>query len=306
MNNKELVSVVITTHKRPKIISRAIRSVFNQSYKNFEVIIVDDNPIDCIEKDETQIIVNNFLTQANIRYIDLQGNFGYGLARNVGMRESQGKYIAFLDDDDEWLPHKLAKQVKHIQEDSSIGMVYCRSVNLKENGEIYKSSKRKLPSGYIFEQILAQDIIGATSKVLVRKSCIDLIGPLNELTPTRADHDFFLRIAQKYKIGLVDEVLVNFYIEGNRLSRDFEKKLAGWKFFFESWEEDLKQYPKAMKSQKFKYNYEIGKILFLKGETKKSKQFFKEAIALKPYMLKAYFLLFCSSLSIPSNKIGLK
>ncbi|NMF82637.1 glycosyltransferase family 2 protein [Nodosilinea sp. P-1105] len=306
MGKLELVSVIVTTYKRANLISRAILSVLSQSYKHYEVLIVDDNPVGCIEKKETQAVVRKFLGQANIRYIDLQGNFGYALARNVGIRESKGKYIAFLDDDDEWLPHKLTEQVKCIQEDSSIGMVYCRSVNLKENGEIYKSNKKKLPSGYIFEKILAQDIIGATSKVLVRKSCIDLIGSLNELTPTRADHDFFLRISKKYKIGLVDEVLVNFYIEGNRLSRDFEKKLAGWKFFFASWEEELKKYPKAMKSQKFKFNYEIGKILFLKGETKKSKQFFKKAIALKPYMLKAYFLLFCSYLNISSNKIGLK
>ncbi len=99
------VSVIIPTYNRANLVSRAIKSVLNQTYQDFEIIVVDD----CSE-DNTEEIVKSF-NDSRIRYIKHKKNKGGSAARNTGIKRARGKYIAFLDDDDEWLPSKLEKQI---------------------------------------------------------------------------------------------------------------------------------------------------------------------------------------------------
>ena len=109
---KDLVSVVIPVYNREKTIVRAVKSVLNQTYKNIEVIIVDD----CSSDNSRVVIENAFSENNNVRYICLEKNSGACVARNRGVQLSKGKYVAFLDSDDAFLPNKIEKQISFLCE----------------------------------------------------------------------------------------------------------------------------------------------------------------------------------------------
>ena len=113
------VSVVIPTHNRAGFLQAAIQSVLNQTFQDFEIIVVDD-----ASEDQTTEIVRSF-SDPRIRYMRHESNKGQGASRNDGIRQASGEYIALLDDDDEWLPEKLAKQVALLDSSpSQVGMIY--------------------------------------------------------------------------------------------------------------------------------------------------------------------------------------
>jgi len=129
-SSEERVSIIIPTHNREQFIRRAIRSVINQSYKRWELIVVDD-----ASKDNTETAVANFCDE-RICYVRSEANLGQALATNLGISKSTGEYIAFLDDDDEWLPDKLASQLKVYREKPALGMVYCGMNKIRNESEL--------------------------------------------------------------------------------------------------------------------------------------------------------------------------
>ena len=113
MVRNPIVSVIIPTYNRAHLIDKAIKSVLNQTYQDFEIIVVDDG-----STDNTNEVLKNF-TDSRIHYIFHTSNLGVSAARNTGIKTSQGEYIALLDSDDDWLPEKLDKQVDVLQNESS-------------------------------------------------------------------------------------------------------------------------------------------------------------------------------------------
>ena len=111
-----LVSIIIPTYKRPDTLDRAINSVLNQTYKNIEVIVVDDNNPDTEARSKTEHIMSVYADNPRVRYIKHEKNKNGSAARNTGARYSQAKYVAFLDDDDEFFPEKIEAQVKRLEE----------------------------------------------------------------------------------------------------------------------------------------------------------------------------------------------
>ena len=115
----ELVSVVIPTHNRADLLPRAIDSVLNQTYSNFEIIVVSDG-----STDNTEEVVKSYSDKdSRIRFIGYSPARGGNIARNTGIEAAKGEYVAFLDDDDEWMPEKLKKQIKVMESNPDIGLV---------------------------------------------------------------------------------------------------------------------------------------------------------------------------------------
>lgn len=112
MNEEQCVSIIIPTYKRSKYIKRAVMSVINQSYKNIEIIVVDDNI--CGSEEQRYIESNISVMDKRIVVVKTEGKVGGGRARNIGVRQSKGEYLAFLDDDDVFLPDKVEKQLKFL------------------------------------------------------------------------------------------------------------------------------------------------------------------------------------------------
>src|SRR5690625_1857772 len=126
MNKQPLVSVIIPTYKRPRMLTRALKSVLMQTYKNIEVIIVDDNDENSEYRKQTINFMKEYKSNPIIKYIKHKKNKGGSEARNTGIYKATGKYISFLDDDDEYMPTKIEKQVKKFKEsnEANLGFVY--------------------------------------------------------------------------------------------------------------------------------------------------------------------------------------
>lgn len=200
----ELVSVVVPTYNREGTIVRSVNSVLGQTYRNLECIVVDDG-----SQDNTKGVISR-MNDNRVRYIRLEKNSGPSVARNIGIRESRGNYLAFNDSDDLWLPDKLEMQMEKMACEGA-GMVYC-SYLYQNNGREYQvPSKRCVSSeleGDIFESLWNDNKIG-TPTILVKKECISTCGEFAENLHSLEDWEFVLRISEKYKIAYVNRILVH-------------------------------------------------------------------------------------------------
>jgi glycosyltransferase involved in cell wall biosynthesis len=202
-NNKEfpLVSVIVPTYNSAKYIEEALNSIFNQTFRDFEIIVVDDG-----STDNTRQILEKYAQQ--IKYV-CQANGGPSSARNTGIRLANGKYIAFLDADDLWFPEKLEKQIALFNHNSKLGMVTTGVWSFDEKGLFgYSANKRsKLMHGNIARNIFLHSNIG-TPTVMVKKEVFDKIGVFEENIRQSEDDNMWIRIAANYDIELIDEALI--------------------------------------------------------------------------------------------------
>jgi glycosyltransferase involved in cell wall biosynthesis len=200
------VSVIIPTRNRASLLPRAIDSILAQTYKDFEIVIIDGH-----STDNTKEVVEGY-NNCHIRYYLQQVPKNGAQATNEGIEKATGNYIAFLDDDDEWLPEKLAKQVTLLESLSEdYGMVYCWMDYYDVNGKMLHQTHPVL-RGNIFEQVLLKESIGGTPTYLVRKSVIDKLGGFDTNLVFGDDGEFVRRIAKHFKIDFVPEVLTKVHI----------------------------------------------------------------------------------------------
>lgn len=193
-----LVSVIIPTFNRANFIERAIRSVLAQTYRNIEVVVIDDG-----SSDATQEIVSKY---EEIKYFKIE-NSGVSFARNFGVSKCLGGYIAFLDSDDEWVPDKIELQLNYLSENPSVKIVYANEKWIRNNGVVQKKKHHEKLTGLIFSKCLDQCFIGPSS-VLMEKSLFDSSGGFDAGYEVCEDFELWLRISFKNYIGLVDQELV--------------------------------------------------------------------------------------------------
>ena len=196
------ISVIIPTYNRKKTLARAIQSVKNQSLSPFEILIIDDGSNDGTEG----WVKENF---QNIKYI-YQNNHGVSSARNIGIENAYGDWVAFLDSDDEWLPNKLYKQVKAIDSNPEVKFFHTNEIWIRNGVRVNQMKKHKKYGGYIFEKCL--DICRVSpSSVLIKKEVLDNIGVFDESLRVCEDYDLWLRITSKYPVVFLDEPLIYKY-----------------------------------------------------------------------------------------------
>jgi glycosyltransferase involved in cell wall biosynthesis len=217
---RPLVSVILPTYNRASMLPRAISSALN--YSNIELIVIDD-----CSSDETETVVRSF-EDPRIIYERLEKNSGGSAARNFGIEISLGEFIAFLDDDDEWLPEKLSRQLAVFENGSSnLGLVYT-GIIYWQNGSVGRNIPKH--KGMIYNLQLREDHILSTSTWLVRKSCFedDRVKLFDERLPARQDYDMSLRILRLYAVDFCAECLVRVYLDvPQRISRNPEKRVEG-------------------------------------------------------------------------------
>lgn len=240
-----LISVIVTTYKRkPEMLNRAIRSVLAQTYKDFELIVVDDSPADFAYRNDVNQLIES-LDIDNVRYVQHKENQGACAARNTGIRLSKGEYIAFLDDDDEWLHNKLELQIKEFSH-SKIGLVYCDNfkINTIKNKKIH--IKHQGPKkGEIISQLLTYNFIGSTSFPLIRKECFDECGLFDPTMVSAQDLEMWLRIVEKYEVAHVKVPLANYYVHGEeRITTNPNLKIQANKEMNLRYQKYLEQDPK--------------------------------------------------------------
>ncbi|MFN4151216.1 MAG: glycosyltransferase family 2 protein [Candidatus Sericytochromatia bacterium] len=222
MEEKEiLISVVIPTYNRSNYLIEALNSVINQTYKNIEIIIVDDG-----SKDNTKEIVNNYIELNKIKNIKYyyKDNGGVATARNFGIQKSEGIFISFLDSDDLWKEDKLLKQIK-LFNDPKIGLVHSHYSILKEDNQLITNipEKEEKFNGNMYSNMKIHNLVG-TSTVVIRKECIDKVGFFEGEYSPAEDYDLWLRISKEYDFGYISESLV-YYREfsSENISRNLTK-----------------------------------------------------------------------------------
>jgi glycosyltransferase involved in cell wall biosynthesis len=198
-----LVSVIIPTFNRSEFLPRAIRSVLQQTFQDFELVIVDDGSTD---KTFSQIKAFN---DKRIRYI-FQTNHGVSSARNLGIRNSTGTFLAFLDSDDEWMPVKLEKQLEALENHPGYLIVHTDEMWFRNNRRLNQKHKHRKYGGWIFRHCLPLCVISPSSILLHRKIFSD-IGSFNETLPVCEDYELWLRMASRYPVLFIDKPLLKKY-----------------------------------------------------------------------------------------------
>ena len=207
------VSVIIPTYNCARYLPGAIESVLRQTYRDFEVIVVNDG-----SPDDTDSAVAPYLDR--ITYIK-QANLGAPAARNRGLAASTGELIAFLDDDDEWVPEKLRLQVPEF-DDAEVGLVYSDLRVVHDDGRVEESFLATRPlaaSGYIFENFLASGFI-LTSCVAVSRRCLEDVGDFDESMRSLQDFDLWFRILRRWKAALVRRPLALRRLRAGNMTSD--------------------------------------------------------------------------------------
>ena len=223
----DLITAVITTHKRPvEILERALKSVLSQTYDNMEIIVVDDSPSNYECRIDVKRMVESY-SYKNVKYIQHDKCKGACAARNTGIKYSRGKFIAFLDDDDEWKPSKIEKQLKMFVKDS-IALVYCGKEIKDDRTGVVTYPKTKYLSGSVYPELIKRNFIGSTSFPLLRTSSLKEVGGFDELMQSLQDADVWLRISQKYEVSYVEEPLVIYHVHaGERITSNYVLRING-------------------------------------------------------------------------------
>ncbi|WP_191966058.1 glycosyltransferase family 2 protein [Oryzomonas japonica] len=215
----ELVSVIIPTYNGMRYLLESVQSVLNQTYPNFEVIVVDDG---------SSQDIRSVLAPVSDRVIYLrQDNAGVGAARNLGLGAAKGLYVVFLDDDDLWLPGNLESLVRIIEKEPNCALVYSYPSLIDENGKgIANERPTSMPSGDVYLEFLRRNRINTPSVALLRKSCLDEVGFFNPNIFCE-DYELWLRVTRKFKIIFCGEELVCYRLRAGSVSKRYDSMLDG-------------------------------------------------------------------------------
>lgn len=302
MTNCPKISIVLTTFNRAHLIENAMYSILSQTYKNYEVIIVDDG-----STDNTKRMLGKFLRNDNIKYI-YQENKGYPSALNKGVKLSKGDYIAIHDSDDLWLPIYLEKMISTFLniDDSKYGMVYANVFNYNpDSQDLYiRYNNRKLKEGNLLKEFAFREIHIYHGAALIRKNCFEKVGLFDENLRRSLDREFNYRFSKHFNFKLVNQPLAIVRLHGKLNPKD---KLDDIQY-----EEQIEKYEKNILARlvndrdlrnRFKffdlriisrYNYIWGKHMLLIGNVQKAKKYLVSAIAHNPFNSRAwYYFIFC-------------
>ena len=213
------ISVIIPTYKRPILLERAIRSVLNQTFTNFEVLIVNDD----VNSEKQVIDIINKLNDSRIKYFQNKRKKGANGARNTGLLNAQGKYLALLDDDDEWLPNKLEVQLTKLKQlDQSVwGAVNCGRFILHRNKWVKVCNNCE---GNLKRDTLKQNVsLNAGSSLLIKKSVALKVGLFDEELIRHQELEYLLRFFNEFKIATIQKPLVKIYSHNIPNAIQYEK-----------------------------------------------------------------------------------
>lgn len=266
-----LVSVIITTYGRPKFLKNAIESVLCQSYKNIEIIVVDDNIEKSIEREATEnLIKNNFQT---IKYIKNKENRGACFSRNVGINSSKGEYIAFLDDDDEFFREKIEKQLIHLQKinlkDKKVSIISCqmRIIN-EEEKKIGVSKYNLLKEANDLKDFLNGVYISGTSSLLIEKKALLKVNGFSEIESCQEALLILKLLENGYKFSSLKEELVLYRKHNNGNIGKSSKARKGQKKYLEKIYNSIETNIDKRNQKKAKLNYYYSLFLFELDENK--------------------------------------
>ncbi len=281
-----LVSVVITCYNYGPYLRSCLESVLSQTYDYYEIVVVDDGSTDCTEE-----IMSGYLAHPRITFIR-QENRGQAVAKNVGISQARGDFVAFLDADDLWCAEKLGKQILCFDK-REVGVVYCRSKFMDESGgeldyEVtgpYLQPRRGMVTRWLF-----YDNFVPFSSSVVRKECFDKLGAFDETLKMGIDWDLWLRISTAYQFDYVDERLIYYRVghQGQMSKNEPERHRCSDRIM----DKFLRSFPHSLSTMDLKksmaYTY-CNRASYLRNfDKKKSYILYLKAILEFPFWMPAY------------------
>lgn len=256
MNSSVLVSVVIPTYKRPDKLDVAINSALQQTYPHVEVIVVDDNDPDTEGRKLTEEKMTQFDNEPRVSYIKHEHNKNGSAARNTGAMAANGEYIAFLDDDDEFLPHKIESQLNTLEgRDKEWACCYSRYATRKPGKKIVESHECREGNLYL-EALMREFHIASGSNLLVKKTAFLDINGFDESFIRNQDIEFLTRLLKRYKIayspycGLIVNVHFNHgYYDEQEIINQYVNRFSG--YIEELSSEDKNKFYRRINQQRF-------------------------------------------------------
>lgn len=213
----DLVSVVIASYNMGQYLPQAVESVLSQSYDNVEVQIVDDG-----STDDTARIVQQWLEDERVR-VYAQPNAGQARAKNQAVALSRGRFVAFLDADDVWLPGKLQRQMDLFRGRPELGVVYSDYQCIDGEGRPLQKGVTRMRRGWVSGPLLVENFI-AYSAGVVRRECLERHGCFDETLGMGIDYDLWLRLSAHYQFDFVPEPTVRYRIWAGQMSRNYRKR----------------------------------------------------------------------------------
>jgi glycosyltransferase involved in cell wall biosynthesis len=226
---KPRVSVIVPAYNAAVYLPYAIDSVLAQTRPDWEIVIVDDG-----STDHTQEVVDRYKPELGdrLQYI-YQSNRGLPAARNAAMRVARGEFIALLDADDVWLPHRLERGLAVMDAEADTGLVHGRVMRINTQGSVtgQLAVEPRYLTGRIARYIYTRRAHIVCPTVLFRKSCLETAGWFDEAMQATEDRDLWFRIALRYKVSFIDEALAYYRISPSSMTSNLDRLLRGQLYF---------------------------------------------------------------------------
>jgi glycosyltransferase involved in cell wall biosynthesis len=291
----DTVSIIIPAYNKAELTARTVNSILKQTYPNIEIIVVDDG-----STDSTRPKMAEFGGQ--IRYI-YKKNGGACSARNVGICESQGDYIGLLDCDDLYAPQKVEKCIQYLKRFPQYGFVHTAAHFIDQDDKVVGtySHPRSRKEGWISDRLIMGNFV-CNSTIFARKMCFDRVGLFDETFFMPADWDMWIRLAEKYQAGYLNEPLTYYRVTDNYILKRIEKcqeeeEIVLNKFF------DRNKCPKAISANKVysNFHYRFAQCYFLQGNDERLKKEMILCLEKNPMNIKA--LLSCAYYFLARNSL---
>lgn len=215
---KPKISVIIPAYNAEAFIGETLQSVLAQTFKDFEVIIVNDG-----STDKTPQLVTKFAQDDKRIFLINKKNEGTASARNIGIEKARGELIAFLDSDDLWHSDKLTKQISLLEKNPSFGIISCLAVIINDEGKSQGLVSGRNLQGNCYRQMLEAGGISGGSIVLIPRHVFDKVGLFDSSVEPYEDWDMWVRISSKFDITTVPDILVGYRRSSNSASRNYKR-----------------------------------------------------------------------------------
>lgn len=286
-----LVSAIVTTCTRdPNVVCRAINSILLQTYSSIEIIVVDDSPADFLLRNDVKRAV--CCLSDKIVYLQNEEQRGACYSRNRGIFVANGEYIAFLDDDDEWLPRKIEEQLNLMAAfPENVAMLYGNFYLYDDEKQTQRMITLEKHEGEIFDELMASgNFCGGMSTPIIKTTALKSVGGFDVEMASGQDFDLWLRLAKNYSIRYYPEPLtVYHWHQGEQITKNTLKRIQGSERLFEKYKDYYSTHPKALWRNKLISSPDYVEA----GQSIKALTVYFNAVAHRPFAVKknmAYLL----------------
>lgn len=228
-----LVSVVMPTFNRANLIVRAIESVLHQAHTNIELLVVDD-----ASGDDTANVMSRYADDERVRYIRREANGGAAATRNTGLQAASGDFIAFHDDDDEWLYDRLSSQLRYFEADDDLALTSCAMLRYNSSEDQFVFPPRAMSQSADARRALARHLFAFTQTWLARRECLLALGGFDETLRVWDDWDLMFRLSQVYTVRYTAELGVISHPSPQGIGADVSRRVHDLKIFVDKFRSD--------------------------------------------------------------------